>query len=75
MFTYQTSKPEKKWFLCQNDRLIDVSFFCEFHFETRPDNITVYGQFTSGNIEPIGYFKTKEEAKDYIKTLYDFLVA
>ncbi len=79
MFTTQSPISNKKWFLCQNGKLLDLNAVFEFHVEQQFDIFPVFAycdfKDTENCLVRLGEFKNHEEAKEYIKKIHLFLVA
>jgi hypothetical protein len=77
------SKHDRKWFLCKNHNLTDLNqyIFIAIEYED-DDSSTDFGKyFVLGHViddylmDILGKFDIEKEAEDYIKEIYDFLVA
>ena len=78
MFTYQTTKPDRKWFLTKINAIYDLNNFSAYYLrvieteEKKEFEVNAYN-FNHERYR-MGIFDTEQEAKDYIKEIYNFLV-
>ncbi len=78
MFNYQTTKPDRKWFLTKHGELLDLNLihYLKIDQESDPESEAFEKFYVNANsFDLIGIFDTDQEAKDYIKEIYNFLVA
>ena len=68
----------KKWFFTEYETLVNLNEFCLFGLESSGDNFFAVVGRTKFDLKTeliFGLFSKEEEARDYIKKIYNFLIS